>query len=108
MNRQQRRQKPQKTKKPNPRKQPRNQQDVDRARGEGICTGVEYAFKIALYILLDKHDAPAKDVQQLSHELKWAADKLLNKELSWSFVEKVLEENGVEEVRFTWARAMRT
>lgn len=99
MNRQQRR--ATKPKKQNPRNIQKTQHDVDKARGEGICTGVEYAFKIALYILLDKHDAPAEDVQQLSHELKWAADKLLNKELSWSFVEKVLEENGVEEVRFT-------
>ena len=101
MNRQQRRQKPQKAKKPNPRKQPRNQQDVDKARGEGICTGVEYAFKLALYILLDKHDAPAEDVRQLSGELKWAAEAILDKKLSWSFVDKVLRENGVEEVRFT-------
>lgn len=99
MNRQQRR--ATKPGKQNPRNIQKTQHDVDKARGEGICTGVEYAFKIALYILLDKHDAPAEDVQQLSHELKWAADKLLNKELSWSFVEKVLEENGVEEVRFT-------
>ena len=74
---------------------------MDRARGEGICTGVEYAFKIALYILLDKHDAPAEDVQQLSRELKWAAENILEKNLSWSFVEKVLAENNVEEVRFT-------
>ena len=76
MNRQQKR--ANKPKKQNPRKVQKTQQDVDRARGEGICTGVEYAFKIALYILLDKHDAPAEDVQQLSRELKWAADNMRN------------------------------
>lgn len=99
MNRQQRR--AQKPRKQNPRNIRKTQQDVDKARGEGICTGVEYAFKLALYILLDKHDAPAEDVRQLSAELKWAAEMVLDKKLSWSFVDKVLEENGVEEVRFT-------
>lgn len=99
MNRQQRR--AQKPRKQNPRNIQKTQQDVDKARGEGICTGVEYAFKLALYILLDKHDAPAEDVRQLSGELKWAAEMVLDKKLSWSFVDKVLEENGVEEVRFT-------
>lgn len=98
MNRQQRRtQKP----KTNPRKIQKTQQDVDRARHEGICTGVEYAFKIALYILLDKHDAPADECQQLNCEMTRAAQELLDNRLSWSFVEKVLEENGVDAVKFT-------
>lgn len=93
MNRQQRR--ANKPKKLNPRREQKTQQDVNRARGEGIYTGVEYAFKLALYILLDKHDAPAEDVQQLSNELTWAADMVMDKKLSWSFVDTVLKEHHV-------------
>lgn len=97
MNREQRRKHQPKV---NPRKIQRTQQDVDRARGEGIETGVKCAFQIALYILLDKHNAPVEECQQLNNEMTRAAEQILDKKLSWSFIEKVLEENGIGEVKF--------
>ena len=87
-------------KKTNPRRIPATQADCKRALTEGIELGTRHALKMALYILLDKHNAPAEDVRQLSDELTWLARKLAKggtKEgLSWSFVDEVLRENGVE------------
>lgn len=88
-------------KKTNPRRIPRTQMDVDRAYAEGVEAGVQGAMKIALYILLDKHDAPVEDVQQLDREMETAARYILDGKLSWSFVNQVLRENGIREVRFT-------
>lgn len=46
-----------KNKKINPRNIPRTQADVDRAREEGIVTGVNYACAMFMNVLLDKFDA---------------------------------------------------
>ena len=98
MNRQQRRKnKP----KPNPRNVPRTQMDVDKAYAEGVEAGVQGAMKIAIYILLDKHDMEIETVQLIDQEMENAARNLLNNTLSWSFVNQVLRENGIREVRFT-------
>lgn len=87
-------------KKTNPNKIPRTEADCKRALTEGIEIGTKHALKMALYILLDKHGAPAEDVQQLSEELTWLARKLAKGDtkegLSWSFVDQVLRENHVE------------
>lgn len=80
----------------NPRRQICTGEDVKRAENRGIETGIRQALKIALYILLDKHAAPAEDVQELAREFTWLADAVNNGQLSWSFVDTVLKENGVE------------
>lgn len=87
-------------KKTNPRRIPATQADCKRALTEGIEIGTKHALKMALYILLDKHGAPAEDVKTLAEELAWLARKLAKSDtkegLSWSFVDRVLEENHVE------------
>lgn len=80
----------------NPRRQICTGMDVKRAEDRGIEIGLRQALKIALYILLDKHAAPAEDVQELAREFTWLADAVNNGQLSWSFVDTVLKENGVE------------
>ena len=59
-------------------------------------TGIRQALKMALYILLDKHGAPAEDVQQLAAEFGWLAERINEGRISWSFVDRVLKENDVE------------
>lgn len=83
-------------KKINPNKIPRTEADCKRALTEGIEIGTKHALKMALYILLDKHSAPAEDVQQLSEELAWLARQINDGRISWSFVDEVLRENHVE------------
>lgn len=80
----------------NPRRQVCTGEDVKRAESRGIETGLRQALKIALYILLDKHGAPAEDVQELAREFTWPAERINEGRISWSFVDRVLEENNVE------------
>ncbi len=83
-------------KKINPRRQICTGEDVKRAENRGIETGLRQALKIALYILLDKHDAPREDVQELAREFTWLAERINEGRISWPFVDRVLEENDVE------------
>lgn len=83
-------------KKTNPRRVICTGEDVKRAENRGIETGLRQALKIALYILLDKHDAPREDVQELSKEFTWLAERINEGRISWSFVDRVLKENNVE------------
>lgn len=84
------------SKKTNPRRQVCTGADVRRAEDRGIVIGLRQALKIALYILLDKHAAPAEDVQELAREFTWLAERINEGRISWSFVDRVLEENDVE------------
>lgn len=82
----------------NPRKIPKTQADVDRAVDAATKKAVEQAFKMMLYILLDKHGAPADEVQQFSDELAWLARSLYSdgpSRLSWKDVQRVLDEYDV-------------
>lgn len=82
------------------------QADVNRAEDAATSRAIEGAFKMVLYILLDKHDAPPDDVQQLSMELEWLANSLYSTapgHLTWNDVDRVLADNKVG-VRFTHDR----
>ena len=83
-------------KKVNPRRRPATQADVKAALIEGIDLGVKQAIKMCLYILVDKHNAPPEDVRQLNRELHWLGNAINEGRISWSFVDKVLDENGLE------------
>ena len=52
--------------KTNPRRIPRTQADVDKAYSNGIVEGLNRCIDLMLYVLIDKHDAPMDDVQQLA------------------------------------------
>ena len=62
--------------KTNPRKIPPTQADVDRARDEGVITGVHYASAMFMNVLLDKFNAQDYVVEiwhhmeKLSEEVK--------------------------------------
>ena len=83
----------------NPRKIPCTFADVKKAEREGILRGIKQAIKMMLYILLDKHDAPAEDEQQLAKELNWLSNAIVNGGLKWEDVDYVLDEY---EVDLTW------
>ena len=83
-------------KKVNPRRRPATQADVKAALVEGIDLGVKQAIKMCLYILVDKHNAPPEDVRQLNAELHWLGNAINEGRISWSFVDKVLDENNLE------------
>ena len=83
-------------KKVNPRRKPATMADVKRAELEVKPVHMRHAIELVLYLLLDKHDAPREDVQQLAREISRVAEQIADGRLSWSYVAKILRENNVE------------
>lgn len=83
-------------KKVNPRKVQATEEDVKRALNRGLDIGVKRALKLTLYLLLDKHQAPVEDVRTLAEEIAWLAARVNEGRISWKFIDKVLDENGVQ------------
>lgn len=86
-------------KKVNPKRRPCTEADVKKAVNKATDIAVRQAIRMVLYILIDKHDAPAEDVQQLAEEIEWLAGNIDAGRLSWSYVDTVLKENGI---KFDW------
>lgn len=52
---------------------------------------------LVLYVLVDKHDAPRDDIQQLANEVNYMADSVSKGYVSWRDIEHVLlEEYEIE------------
>lgn len=83
-------------KKTNPRKIPRTQADVERAYNDDIAEGLSRGIDLMLYVLIDKHDAPMDDVQQLASELNHAAQCVAEGYVTWADIRQMLKEYGVE------------
>ena len=81
--------------KTNPRRIPRTQADVDKAYSNGIVEGLNRCIDLMLYVLIDKHDAPMDDVQQLAGELNHAAQCVAEGYISWSDIRQMLKEYDV-------------
>ena len=88
-----------KHKKTDPRRIPCTQADVNRARHEATDLAIKCVVKMILYILLDKHDAPPDEVQQLADEIKWLSKHITEGKMSWSDVDRVLKEY---EIKYEW------
>lgn len=80
----------------NPRRVPRTQKDVDAAFDRGVAEGLNRGVELMLYVLIDKHDAPMDDVQQLAHELNHAAECVVEGYVTWSDIRRILKEYDVE------------
>lgn len=48
------------------------------------------------HVLIDKHDAPMDDVQQLASELNHAAQCVAEGYVTWADIRQMLKEYGVE------------
>lgn len=80
----------------NPRRVPRTQRDVDAAYDKGIAEGLNRGIELMLYVLIDKHDAPMEDVQQLAVELNHAAECVAEGYVTWADIRRMLREYDVE------------
>lgn len=80
----------------NPRRVPRTQKDVDAAFDRGVAEGLNRGVELMLYVLIDKHDAPMDDVQQLARELNHAAECVVEGYVTWSDIRRILKEYDVE------------
>lgn len=80
----------------NPRRVPRTQKDVDAAFDRGVAEGLHRGVELMLYVLIDKHDVPMDDVQQLARELNHAAECVAEGYVTWSDIRRILKEYDVE------------
>lgn len=83
-------------KKINPRRRPATQADVNRAKQEATQEALRRLLYLMLYILIDKHDAPREDIQQLAGEVDYYAESVTQGYVTWKDIERVVvEEYGV-------------
>ena len=80
----------------NPRRVPRTEADVAAAYAKGVTEGLNRGIELMLYVLIDKHDAPMDDVQQLAGELNHAAQCVAEGYVTWADIRQMLKEYGVE------------
>ena len=80
----------------NPRRVPRTEADVAAAYAKGVTEGLNRGIELMLYVLIDKHDAPMEDVQQLAAELNHAAECVAEGYVTWAGVRRMLKEYNVE------------
>lgn len=80
----------------NPRRVPRTEADVAAAYTKGVTEGLNRGIELMLYVLIDKHDAPMEDVQQLAAELNHAAECVAEGYVTWAGVRRMLKEYNVE------------
>lgn len=69
---------------------------IIQAYSNGIVEGLNRGIDLMLYVLIDKHDAPMDDVQQLAGELNHAAQCVAEGYVTWADIRQMLKEYGVE------------
>ena len=83
-------------KKTNPRKIPRTQEDVDRAREQGILDGVTNACAIMMTVLLDKFNG-ADHIVQIWDEINKLSEEVKERRVSIADLRyTLLVEYGIE------------
>lgn len=89
-----------KKKKPNPRRRPATEADVERAKKSAHTLGLKWAIYLILYILLDKHDASKEDLQQLADEINYYAESITEGRITWKDIERVVRDEY--EIELPW------
>lgn len=79
-----------KIKKINPKKKPATEADVIKAKKQATYEAMERILMLVLYVLVDKHNAPRDDIQQLANEVNYMADSVSKGYVSWRDIEHVL------------------
>ena len=79
-----------KNKKVNPRKRPGTGADVEKAKKDATNEAIKRVLYLVLYILIEKHDAPYDDIQQLAQEINYYADSITTGYVSWKDIERVV------------------
>lgn len=81
-----------KSKKVNPRKRPATGADVEKAKKYATNEAIKRTLYLILYILIEKHEAPYEDIQQLAREVNYYADSITKGYVSWKDIERVVVE----------------
>lgn len=86
--------------KPNPRKVPKTQADVDHALCEGRVQGAQIMLTCIIWLLCDKHGAPRDELKQFSGEIQYLLENIAAGNVSFPLVKKTLKEEHNWEVNF--------
>lgn len=81
-----------KNKKVNPRKRSATGADVEKAKKYATNEAIKRILYLVLYILIEKHEAPYEDIQQLASEVNYYADSITKGYVSWKDIERVVIE----------------
>ena len=84
--------------KTNPKKVPRTEADVIRAKMRGQEEGVEYAIYIVLYALADKSGFSEEQIQKIGRDCNYIADSINKRYINYSDIKRMIQ----EEYGFTW------
>lgn len=84
----------------NPRRRPVSQADVEKAKKEGTRAAMRQLLYLMLYILIDKHDAPMEDIQQLAQEVNYYSESISEGRVTWKDIERVVRDEYL--VRLPW------
>ena len=79
-----------KNKKVNPRKRPATGEDVEKAKKYATNEAIKRILYLVLYVLIEKHDAPYDDIQQLAQEINYYADSITRGYVSGKDIERVV------------------
>lgn len=81
----------------NPKKIPRTEADVERARKEGLMIGQEYATVIFLTVLYDKEHATYEIMQRVGEEINSLAESITQGYVTIADLKNTLkQEYGIE------------
>ena len=76
----------------NPRRVPVTQADINRAKDKATSDAIRRIVYLMLYILIDKHDAPMEDIQQLAEEVNYYSESIAEKRITWKDIERVVRD----------------
>ena len=82
----------------NPKKIPRTEADVERARKEGLMIGQEYATVIFLTVLYDKEHATYEIIQRVGQEINDLVDSIVKGYVTIADLRRILKEEYNTEV----------
>lgn len=85
----------------NPRHRPVNAADVKRAKNAATEEAMRRVILMFLYVLVDKHNAPKEDIQQVAKELNYLADSIGKGYVKWPDIERVLLDEYDVEIEMT-------
>ena len=84
----------------NPRSRPATLADVNKAKRDATTEAIKRTIYLTLYVLIDKHDAPMEDIQQLAKEINYMADSISQGYVSWKDIERVVRDE--HNVHLNW------
>jgi len=67
-----------------------NEADLERAKTKATDAAMRRAILMMLYTLVDKHQAPKEDIQQLAWEINYTAGSIKDGYVTWADIERVL------------------